>query len=545
VHGGLSRRYGADLTNRSQGLPPADPDPCCGISRCLAACNNRLKIYLYGKPASLMKYLVILTFPFLLITNLNTQVKKRSPRAAEPISITRAPTPKATAVIKGNVKNFTDKYWEMLVTGDLNNYSLSIAVDQKGNFSKTIELDDETEDLYLYLNNDALTLCARKNDTIEVSWDNKDFEKTIKVSSISEGTNSRLQAFLAIYRLYRSEYLGLAQSLYSNNITDSAKYKQINTLYNKEMLTAARDRKYYETRKLTTDVYYKYNSLLISHGLLNSYSLLITDTSALAKKLNSEFPRGIYAVESAYALGNSNVYKEFLLTGVVILGYGNDRKFGTVPLSPAWQQYYWGLSNFKFYQTRDWFIAKQIMFAFENYSFDEVSAVYNDFMTKVKIPRYADSLRTFYKKMQLLKPGYPAPAFSLKNDKGEIVTLKSLRGKVVYIDFWGVGGAPCINEIKNYTATLHQKYEDKGVVFLNICVDSDEKTWKQSMASLKMTGVNVIAEGWTRNPVCQQYNIKGIPHYIMIDANGKIVNNNSPRPSEKAELYVELDKALK
>jgi hypothetical protein len=101
-----------------------------------------------------------------------------------------------------------------------------------------------------------------------------------------------------------------------------------------------------------------------------------------------------------------------------------------------------------------------------------------------------------------------------------------------------------VYEIKNATEPLHEKYKDKNVVFLNICVDSDKKTWKNSLESLKVSGINLIAEGWTRNPVCQKYNIMGIPHYMTIGTDGKIVNNNSARPSDGNLLTAELDKAL-
>ncbi|WP_295713255.1 hypothetical protein [Mucilaginibacter sp.] len=86
---------------------------------------------------------------------------------------------------------------------------------------------------------------------------------------------------------------------------------------------------------------------------------------------------------------------------------------------------------------------------------------------------------------------------------------------------------------------------DKNIVFVNICVDSSEGGWKAGLAKLNLHGVNLIAEGWMKNPVCQAYNISGIPHYCLIDTEGKIVDINSPRPSEKQILHSQLDKLLK
>ncbi|MET3610870.1 peroxiredoxin [Mucilaginibacter rubeus] len=488
----------------------------------------------------------------LLVATANAQIKKKPVKAVAENKPLIVSTPKATAVIKGNVKNFTDKYWEMAVTGDLTNYSLTIPVDKDGNFNTAINIDGDTEDIYLYLNDDAITVCAQRNDTLVLSWDNKDFKSTFRITSPFQHTNERLQTMMLMYNLYRKESMDLGQSLYDNKLTDSAKFEKINKLYNKVMMTAAVHLDHPESQKLITDVYYQYVGFLNSHHLLSKYELHINDTSATGKALNQQFPAGAYHAQSEFSFKNSNSYKEFIfnyvrfykgLNNTTIIGSDWDKKM--TPFAPAWDEYYLGLANLHLIELRDWFVTKAIEMDFGYYSFDDAENIYKDFKTKVKTPRYADTLAQFYATVRQLKPGNLAPEFSLKNDKGEVVSLKSFRGKVVYIDFWGVGCGPCVYEIKNTTAALHERYKDKNVVFLNICVDSDEKAWKSSLASLNISGVNLIAEGWTRNPVCQKYNVTGIPHYITIGTDGKIVNNNSERPSSGYTLTAELDKALK
>jgi peroxiredoxin len=156
---------------------------------------------------------------------------------------------------------------------------------------------------------------------------------------------------------------------------------------------------------------------------------------------------------------------------------------------------------------------------------------------------YSDILKVYYTAVQRLKPGNPAPLFTLKGENGGDVALKDLRGKVVYIDFWGVGCGPCVADIKSSVPVLHEKYKGKNIVFLNICVDATVKDWKENIAKLNLTGLNLIAEGWGKNPVCSAYGVNGIPHYYIIDAAGTIVDNNSPRPSEE-RLYPLLDKLI-
>lgn len=482
----------------------------------------------------------------------NAQIKKKAVNTVIENKRVAAPDPKATAIIKGNVKNFTDKYWELAITGDLTNYMVTIPVDKDGNFSKTINIDGETEDIYLYLNDDAITVCAQKNDTLIVNWDNKDFKNSFKVSSPKPRINERLQTMMSVYNLCRKEMMDLSGSLYRDKATDSAKFEKINKLYNKEMMAAGVNLDYPESEKLITDVYYKYAGFLNNHRLLSKYDLHINDTSVTGKRLNLQFPPGAYHMESEFAYKNSNEYKSFLFNYIRFnKGLNSTRIEGSdwgnkvAPFAPAWDEYYLGMANFHLTELRDWFMTKAIEMDFGSYAFEDAESIYKDFITKVKTPRYADSLKKFYAAIKQLKPGSPAPEFSLRNDKGEMVSLKNLRGKVVYIDFWGVGCGPCIYEINNTTAALHERYKDKKVVFLNICVDADEKTWKSNLASLNVSGINLIAEGWGRNPVCQKYNVTGIPHYITIGTDGRIVNNNSERPSSGDMLTAELDKALK
>jgi peroxiredoxin len=179
---------------------------------------------------------------------------------------------------------------------------------------------------------------------------------------------------------------------------------------------------------------------------------------------------------------------------------------------------------------QDWYLTKAIMNGFDYYSFEGAEEAYQIFHPRIKSPIFRDTLEKFYKNMQRLRPGKQAPAFSLKDDKGKTVSLNNFKGKVVYIDFWGKYCGPCRNDIEKYIPKLHERYKNKNVAFLNICVDVDEREWKETLKELKLDGTNLLAEGWTTNSVCINYNINAIPHYILIDQKGNIVQNNADQP---------------
>jgi peroxiredoxin len=206
-------------------------------------------------------------------------------------------------------------------------------------------------------------------------------------------------------------------------------------------------------------------------------------------------------------------------------GLSNHKKF-----NPALDNYYSAQASIDLLNIKDWFITSAIMEGFRNYSFGDAENVFHQFMNTCQTPYLKDTLQSYYTAMKRLKPGTPAPGFSLKNEKGKTVSLADLKGKVVYIDFWGVGCGPCIYDIKNHVPEVHERYKSKDVVFVNICVDAKDKQWKDALAKYNLDGVNLMAEGWSNNPVCKLYNINSIPHYILIDKTGKIVDNNAPGP---------------
>jgi len=459
------------------------------------------------------------------------------------------------AVIKGHVNNSADLFWEFGKTGYLNNDIVSVPIDKNGDFIKEFKLEGNVQDLYLYLNDDAITIYAQKNDTIEINWDAKNFNKTFSVKSVAPDRNRDLQTMLTLYRLYRTAFGDLQESLYKDKAADSIKFIKINDLYNKEIGTLLEGGVDSGTRKMATDIYFQFARQLFFQHLLPAYDLFLQHPSEQSRLIPMLGLKKLYRRESEQAFKNSSNYRDFLFDYVRFYNLNGEAdalrmlegehvpESRRVPFSACWNDYYSGLRSFKIYEMRDWFITKSIMFDFESYSFDDASAVCRDFIPKATVSYYADTLKAYYTAVQRLKPGNPAPLFTLNGVNGGSVALKDLRGKVVYIDFWGVGCGPCVYDIKNSVPILHEKYKDKNIVFLNICVDANERDWKENIAKLKLTGINLIAEGWGKNPVCRAYGINGIPHYYIIDTDGNIVDNNSPRPSEE-QLYPILDKLI-
>jgi peroxiredoxin len=471
-----------------------------------------------------MKYLFILLFTMLTLKLTAQQIK---------------PAPDyGYAVIKGHIKNTGNTFWEYMTANYLGYKNVAITVDEHGNFLKRIKLEGPYTDILFDLNRGVL-LYLQKNDTITVNWDAQNIAETLTVKA--NNYDNDIQTAIALFKLHLSSIDELQKALYNTTTPDSVKFSKVNQYYNKAIeLVLSGNCTEAGAVKLGLDAYFRSASMLFDHGLLKKYALF----------LNHPFKSWDvnYQTESEEYFEISSDYRNFIYDYVRLdllftkSGPTNDRSrvVHTIALNTA----YAGFMAFKMYEIRDWYLTKCIIDNFKNFSFDEATEVYNKFISEIKTPYYADTLKKFYANIQRLKPGTPAPGFVLRDEKGKAVSLAQFKGKAVYIDFWGVNCGPCINAIKDKVPALHEKYKDKGIVFINICVDVNESIWKANLKSLNLHGVNLIAEGWTKNPVCKAYGIEGIPHYSLIDANGNIVDSNATGPDHSHELYEKLDKLL-
>lgn len=133
--------------------------------------------------------------------------------------------------------------------------------------------------------------------------------------------------------------------------------------------------------------------------------------------------------------------------------------------------------------------------------------------------------------------GNVAPDFTLKSIDGKNISLSSLKGKVVVLDFWGSWCGWCIKgmpKMKEYYAKYKGKLEILGID----CNDTEQK-WRDAVKKHELPWLHVRNEG---NPdVTVLYGISGFPTKIVVDAEGKI---SKVVVGESEDFYTYLDQLL-
>jgi thiol-disulfide isomerase/thioredoxin len=111
-----------------------------------------------------------------------------------------------------------------------------------------------------------------------------------------------------------------------------------------------------------------------------------------------------------------------------------------------------------------------------------------------------------------------APPFMATTLDGQHISLDSLAGKVVLIDFWATWCGPCVNALP-HMQHIARKFDGQPLVILSISLDSDESKWKGFVDKNKMTWLQV-RDGGINGAVSKRFGVTAIPATFSIDADG-------------------------
>ena len=135
------------------------------------------------------------------------------------------------------------------------------------------------------------------------------------------------------------------------------------------------------------------------------------------------------------------------------------------------------------------------------------------------------------------------PKLSGENVKGEIINLDQYKGSWILLDVWATWCVPCCGEIP-YISAMEEKFEGKNVVFLSMSVNKEQEreTWIEKIEESDMKGLQLRWQQ-DRKELYELFGITGVPHFAIIDPEGKLILNRLPYVS-KGVIYKILNNLL-
>lgn len=170
-----------------------------------------------------------------------------------------------------------------------------------------------------------------------------------------------------------------------------------------------------------------------------------------------------------------------------------------------------------------------------------IDPIYEEFIDEAESDFYTHTLMAKMNEWEKIRPGNEVPDFEFLTTDRDEVKLSDLRGSLVYIDVWATWCGPCIRE-HPYWEELLEEYSESNVHFLAVSIDNTIEPWIKMVEEKELSGIHWFTEDAWQSDFATHFLVRGIPRFILLDADGKILETSAERPS--GNIRLSLDKYL-
>ncbi len=394
-------------------------------------------------------------------------------------------------ILKGKIKNAKADLVDYWVSGYFRTDVGSFPIKPDGCFEARIPIQhrqgiriNSTDEK----NDNSTHFIAKVGDTVEITWDEKAYRPSLTIMGTTPQRTKQLKLEMVADYVFDGRGQALRDSLSKmipepsqvvNRISYSGQnqrqraaletdaFETVSRAYNQQIADLLRivdslsinKAGYEDLRYFIAGVYYEHCEVLLRWGLIPRYTLWLTqeNNDALHYKrnvfdfLDKKAPN--HNILNEVWFRNVPGYRRFLENYVWFgsslhpSGISVD-KSSPWPFDPTLGDYHTAQAELPITGIREWFVNWIIMFGFTHYDFTKVENVYRQAVETITNPYLKTQLEDFHATVSKLRAGSPAPGFTLENEKGKQVSLSDFKGKVVYLNFWGVYCGPCIADFK-------------------------------------------------------------------------------------------------
>jgi peroxiredoxin len=111
---------------------------------------------------------------------------------------------------------------------------------------------------------------------------------------------------------------------------------------------------------------------------------------------------------------------------------------------------------------------------------------------------------------------------SLPDPEGNIISLSTLRGKYVFLNFWA-SWSMISREENPDLVKIYNKFKGKGFEIYQISLDRTRESWLKAIEENNLKWINVSDLKFWNSDACIKYNIRKLPANFLLDTAGIII----------------------